>query len=128
MCVPIFRKSSNALTRSRKNISSPLKAYGYGKRNPIKYRIMNCIIWVLLFSSFHIHFLHLISFLIFSLRFFLSIRTLSFCPLESVLPLLALPFLFLLDSYVLTFTNAGLPYKYSVSSQMFYLSNYIISI
>lgn len=107
MCVPIFRKSSNALMRNRKNISSPLKAYGYGKCNPTEYRTMKCMIWVLLFSSFHIHFLHRISMQIFSSRLFSTIRTFSFCPLEYVLLFLALPFLLPLISCVLAFTNIG---------------------
>jgi hypothetical protein len=129
MCVPIFRKSSNALMRSRRNISSPLKAYGYGKHYPVKHRTMKGTIWVLLFSKFHIYFLHLNSFMFFSLCLFLTIQTISFCPFEPILHFLALPFLFPLDSFVLTFTNTGTTrHIFSVSTNTSFVLSYYLNL
>lgn len=126
MCVPIFRKSSNALMRSRRNISSPLKAYGYGQHYPVKYRIIKSITWAFLVTTFH--FLYLIL-LCFSLC--VSFRIVE--PFSTVL--LKLFFVFLpcrsLFHSILMFSllpTLGLPHKYSVFPQVFHLSDYIISI
>lgn len=128
MCVPIFRKSSNALMRSRRNISSPLKAYGYGKHYLVKYRTMKGTIWVLLFSNVHIHFLHLNSLWSSLYVYFRLVE-----PFPTVL--LNLFFLFLpchsfFHSFLMLLisTTPGLPYIYSVLPQVFYLADHIISI